>query len=215
MEKRIYIIGAGEGISQGVAIKFGQLGFEVVLFSRTEARLMKLTQELSQQNISSKYYICDAGNTDNLRITLLKAIGERGAPTVLLYNAAALKMINILEETADSLTADFRLSVANVLTAVKTVKDSMKGNPDATILLTGGGFSKYPSADFGSLSIGKAGILNLGQSLFRALRPEGIHVGTVTVFGMVSPSDEKYSPARIADEFYKLYQQRETYEIAY
>jgi len=215
MKKLLYIIGAGPGIAQGVAEKFGSEGYEIVLFARNEARLQTQVASLHKAGISASYYLTDAGQTDNLRISILKAVSEKGSPTILHYNAASMKMVNILEESADSLVADFRLTAANALTAVKAVKDSMKGNPDATILLTGGGFAMYPSSDFGSLSVGKAAVRNLGQSLFRALKVDGIHVGTVTVCGMVSADDAKYSPKAIAEQFWKLHNSREEYEIVY
>ena len=43
MSKIIVIIGAGSGIAQGVAEKFGLQGFSVALVSRRKEKLEKLT----------------------------------------------------------------------------------------------------------------------------------------------------------------------------
>ncbi|HMZ94761.1 MAG TPA: hypothetical protein PLD56_09590, partial [Chitinophagales bacterium] len=69
--------------------------------------------------------------------------------------------------------------------------------------------------EFGSLSIGKAGLRSLAESLHEALKPKNIFVGTVTVCGVVSENDEKYNPTKIADLFWQLQTERKQFEIQY
>jgi short-subunit dehydrogenase len=51
MGKVIVIVGAGPGIGQAVAEKFGSNGFSVALISRRKQNLEKLTEELSAKGI--------------------------------------------------------------------------------------------------------------------------------------------------------------------
>jgi short-subunit dehydrogenase len=123
--------------------------------------------------------------------------------------------VSIAEETADSLTKDFKINVAAALTAIQLALPDMEKNNTGTILFTGGGLALKPSADYGSLSIGKAGLRSLAELLHEALKPKNIYVGTVTVCGYVSENDDKYNPTRIAEQFWKLNTERSLFEIVY
>ncbi len=72
------------------------------------------------------------------------------------------------------------------------------------VLVTGGGFSLYPSSEFGILSVGKAMARSAALLLRQELEPEGIRVHTVTIAGVVDPATN-FSPARIADVFMRLF----------
>ena len=69
-QKSILIVGAGTGLSLGVARKFGVQGFDIGLISRNRANLEKLQATLSQDNIKSNY--ADANVTD--AVSLAQAI---------------------------------------------------------------------------------------------------------------------------------------------
>jgi NAD(P)-dependent dehydrogenase (short-subunit alcohol dehydrogenase family) len=81
-----------------------------------------------------------------------------------------------------------------------------------TILFTGGGYSQWPSQAYASVSIGKAGLRSLALSLAEALQGTGIHVNTITIYDTIQEGSGKYSPARIADEFWKVHQQPGQFE---
>jgi len=65
------------------------------------------------------------------------------------------------------------------------------------------------------LSIGKAAVRNLANSLHIALAPKNIFVGTVTVCGLVDPNAEKHTPKNIAAQFWKLYTEKKNFEIQF
>jgi DNA-binding transcriptional regulator LsrR (DeoR family) len=67
------------------------------------------------------------------------------------------------------------------------------------------------------LSVGKAAVRTMADCLRQTLEPQAIHVATVTIAGGVGRNDH-FSPNRIAEEFWALYQQpREswTFETVY
>lgn len=114
--------------------------------------------------------------------------------------------MNLLEETADSLAADFKVNVGGALESVKFVLPAMQDKGEGTILLTGGGLSLNPSPLYGSLSIGKAGLRSFAGALFAQLKDSPIKVATVTVAGFVSAQSEKHNPQAIAAVFWNLHQ---------
>ena len=213
MSKVIVIIGAGNGISKSVAEKFGNEQFSVCLISRRKEKLEKLTAELIDHGIDAYYFTADAGDTDMMKDAFDQIWEKFDFVDVVHYNAAKLKQVNIINETSDSLTRDFKLNVGGVMTALKLVLPDMEKKNSGAILLTGGGFALQPNPNFGSLAIGKAGIRNLAQSLNEALKEKKIFVGTVTVCGLVSEQSQQHSPKNIADKFWQLYTEKNIWEI--
>ena len=215
MNKVIVIIGAGNGISKAVAEKFGTEGFSVVLISRREEKLEELQHALKNKNIDAHFFVADAGDSDSIKDAFNQIWEIWENIDVLHYNVTKRKKVNIVDESVDGLTRDFKVNVAGVMTAVNLVASDMEKKGEGAILLTGGGFSLYPDPEFGSLAIGKAGIRNLAGSLHIALKPKNIFVGTVTVCGIVSPNAEKHTPKNIADQFWKLYTDKNEFEIQF
>jgi short-subunit dehydrogenase len=210
------IVGMGEGNGMAIARRFAGAGFEIVMLARNEQRLQGYQSTLQSEGITSYYFLADAGDEANLTSTFATIQNQLGIPAVLIYNTAVPRMENILQTTYDTLVNDFRANVAGVMVCVQSVLPAMEQQQRGTILLTGGGFSLYPQPDFVSLSIGKAGIRVLANTLHAALQNSPIKVGTVTICGTVNGDDPKYSSDRIAEEYWKLHSaENAEYEVVY
>jgi NAD(P)-dependent dehydrogenase (short-subunit alcohol dehydrogenase family) len=81
----------------------------------------------------------------------------------------------------------------------------MKARRAGVILFTGGGLALNPGYGVNVLSLvaGKAGLRGLGLALHEALKPDGIHVGMVTIAGMVAHGTA-FDPDRIAERYWDL-----------
>ncbi len=207
MHKTLILVGAGKGIGLAVARRFAREGWTIALVARRRDRLQALQQGLQAAGYSAHCYAVDASDPAALMATIATIQADIGSPGGLVYNAAALRMGDVLTETAEQLVADFRVNVAGALAATQAVLPAMQAAGMGTILFTGGGFALHPSRQFASLSIGKAGIRNLAQTLHEALKPQGIRVGCVTVCGIVNPDDPKYSPDQVAENYWHYHQQ--------
>jgi short-subunit dehydrogenase len=212
--KSIIIIGAGPGLSAGLALKFGKEGFKVGLVSRNAEKLEQQVKELNVQGIEAFYATADAYDKDQLTKAVDALVREMGGVDVLLYNAAALKMKDLMKETVDELVDDFKISVANAFHLSQHLYPRLK-ETKGSILLTGGGFAIHPSPMFGSLSLGKAGLRSLAYQMNQALKSDEIYVGTVSIDGYIQHSSETHSPAILADLFWKLYTEKDQIEIHY
>jgi NADP-dependent 3-hydroxy acid dehydrogenase YdfG len=113
MKNKIAIIGAGPGIGQAIAHHFGQQGYDVVVVARHADRLQKLVAELQAAGIVATAVVADCGQPDQLTKALTGLDGLRAVH----YNAAAMHSTDVLAETAESLTQDFAVNVAGLLTA--------------------------------------------------------------------------------------------------
>lgn len=213
MHKVIVIIGAGNGISKSVAEKFGSEHFSVCLIARKKDKLEKITEELKEKGIDAHFFVADAGDSDTMKDAFDQIWEKFDFIDVLHYNVAKFKQVDIINETSDSLTRDFKINVGGMMTALKLVLPDMEKKSSGTVLVTGGGFALQPMPEYGSLAIGKAGLRNLSQSLHISLKNKNIFLGTVTVCGFVSKESEQRSPLMIADKFWQLYTERSDWEI--
>lgn len=212
MKKSILIIGAGPGLSQGIAEKFGSAGFSVSLISRNVTNLENLKKDISQSGTEVNYAVADAGNAEELKQAISTLTESTGGFDVVLYNVVVVTQKDILEENAVDLAREFTLNVAHALVSLQATYSSLKERK-GVFLLTGGGFAYHPNAQYGSLSLGKASLRNLAYQLNERLKTEGIFAGLVSVAGQISKESTTHSPAILAEDFFKLYQERNVAEI--
>lgn len=200
------IIGLGPGIGMALAHRFGREGYSLSLVARRPEALGAACTELAAKGIGAKSYPADAGKVELLRQAIAQAIAANGTPDLLIYNAAAVtpKPASLLEP--EQLLRDFSTGVAGAMVAAQAVIPAMRAARKGSILFTGGGFAFEPMPNLASLGIEKAAIRNLAFALAKELAPEGIHIGTVTVGGMVKPGTP-FAPELIAEEFWKLHNQ--------
>ncbi|MBW4657893.1 MAG: SDR family NAD(P)-dependent oxidoreductase [Drouetiella hepatica Uher 2000/2452] len=205
MTKLFAIVGMGDGMGLAIARRFAQEGFAIAMIARNAAKLERFQATLQAEGFEAHAFAADAGEEASLQSAFTSIQAQLGSPEVMVYNVATPKMEKILNETMDTLAIDFKINVAGALAATKAVLPAMQAQRQGTILFTGGGFAMYPSSDFGSLSLGKAGIRSLAKMLAEALKPDGIHVGTITICGTVNPEDPQYSPGQIAEQYWAFH----------
>lgn len=200
------IIGVGPGISFAAAQRFGREGYRISLIARRSEAMANQVSTLAGSGIIANGYAADAADIGALQKSMAQAIADSGQADVLLYNVAAVtpKPASALEP--EQLVRDFRAGVVGALAAAQIVIPAMRAARKGSILFTGGGFAFEPMPNLASLGIEKAAIRNLTFALAKELAPEGIHVGTVTVGGMVKPGTP-FAPELIAEEFWKLHKQ--------
>ncbi|OBZ13142.1 MULTISPECIES: SDR family NAD(P)-dependent oxidoreductase [Bacillales] len=210
----LVIVGAGPGVSAGVARKFGKEGFRIVLAARNEASLKQYAKELEELDIEAYAVIADAADPDSIANAFAQIKQQFGEPDVLLYNAAVISQVKPTDLTESRLIDEFKVNVVGALTSAKHVIPAMIERKQGTLLFTGGGLALAPAAAVSSLSIGKAGIRSLVYTLAEELNPQGIYVGTVTIAGYVSKGTF-YDPDLIAEEYWTLYTNRSDIEFLY
>ncbi len=207
-DKLIAIVGAGPGIAQAVARLFGKEGYAIALIARNEEKLKVLQSELFDAGYRAHIFVADAAKEKSLKLAFEKIEDQIGEVSVLLYNAARLKKLNIIEESPKSVADDLKINLGGAMTSVEAIFTPMKVKDKGTLLFTGGGLALQPYPEYGSLSIGKAALRSYAHQLSHELRFTDIKVGTVTIRGLVSPDDKKYNPTAIAQEFWKLHSQK-------
>lgn len=214
--KTFLSIGTGPGIGYETAARFAKEGYRVILSARNIDKLNTLANGLKPSNAQVEIRAVDAGDSAKVAALVNEVETSFGAIDVIHYNAANLHQDTVDTQALETFNSDLAVNIGGALAAIQAVKSKMEKQGAGTILLTGGGFGIYPSPDYLSLSIGKAGIRALALGLFESSKEKNIHVATVTVCTFVSP--ETQQTAEIAENFWKLHSQSKeewTAEVTY
>ncbi len=206
-EKSILVIGAGPGIGHGVAQKFGMEGYNVGLISRKEKSLETLKEQLENDGIATVYATADVTDVEAFSEALRELDEKLPNLTVVHYNVAPMAPKHLLKYDTESFINGLHIGLGGIITVINTLFGTLKEN-EGGLLLTGGGFADYPSADFATTSIAKAGIRNMAPQLFEALKEEGMYAGALEIFGEVSETSQKHNATAIAEQFFQLWQER-------
>ncbi|MDE7246460.1 MAG: SDR family NAD(P)-dependent oxidoreductase [Lachnospiraceae bacterium] len=214
MKKTVVVVGAGQGLGNGVAEKFGSNDFRVILMARSEAHLKEYAADFAAKGIEVYTQAADAANFDDFAQAFRKVVETYGTPDVVFYNVGITIADDEVKMTTQTLVERYMVDVAGAYNCITLADTDEFAAKKGAILVTGGGLALQPYAGYLPLSMDKAALRAMVQALSPVLKEKGIYIGTVQVTGTIGSSDF-YAPKTIAEEFWKLYTERETFEIVH
>jgi NADP-dependent 3-hydroxy acid dehydrogenase YdfG len=209
----IAIIGAGPGLGQATARRFGTEGFSVALISRTQTNVDGLVAELEAEGITARGYAANAREPEALRAALSAAATDLGPIEVLQYSPVPAKefMKPVLETTAEDLVGPVEQSIYGPVTAVQQVLPGMQDVGRGTILFINGGSAVRPSGGVAGTSVAFAGESAYGHMLHDALAGDGIHVAQLIIPHGIGGGQPDHEPSALADRIWSLHRDRGAY----
>ena len=214
MKKTIIVVGAGKGLGNGVAEKFGNNDFRVILMARGEEHLKEYAADFEAKGIEVHTQAADVADFDAFAKTFREVVKTYGTPDVLFYNVGITVADEAVEISEQTLVDRYVVDVAGAYNCIKLVDTEKFAQKKGAILVTGGGLALQPYAGYLPLSMDKAALRAMVQALAPVLKEKGIYLGTVQVTGVIGSNDH-FAPKTIAEEFWKLYTEQETFEIVY
>ena len=122
-------IGAGTGISYGVAQKFGNEGYRIALIARNETKLKQLAASLRQERIDVIYAAGDVAREDSLKGALNQISEAAGIADMILYNPSGASNKDILDLDWETIKDLLDISVGGYFNLMKMVlPDYLKEN---------------------------------------------------------------------------------------
>jgi short-subunit dehydrogenase len=201
----VVIVGAGPGLGMAVARRFAREGASIALVARNAQRLAGMVEELRDtEAASAAAFVADAGEPAQLRSALASVRATLGDPTVLVHHLSVPVGGTPSTMAYDEFAAGLAGGVGALLVAAQELTPAMRRARRGTVLVTGGGLALVPSAPYAGLAAQKAAVRSLALSLAQELEPDGVHVATVTVQGVISPGGY-YDPDRIAEIYWALH----------
>lgn len=214
MKKTIVVVGAGQGLGNGVAEKFGSNDFRVILMARSAEHLRTYAADFAAKGIEVYTQEADAADFDAFAETFRGIVQTYGTPDVLFYNVGITVADETVDITAKTLLERYTVDVAGAYNCIGLVSTAEFAEKHGAILVTGGGLALQPYAGYLPLSMDKAALRAMVQALVPVLNEKSIYIGTVQVTGTIG-SNEHFAPKTIAEEFWKLYTNQQTTEIVY
>src|SRR5688572_9436591 len=199
----VLVIGAGPGIAAATARRLGRDGNDVSLVARREAPLAELGAELRADGVAVRWATADASVPGDLTRAVAGLLESTGPVDVLLYNVSIGRQAGVPELSPENLLADLAAGAVGLQTAVRAVLPGMRERGSGTVLVTGGGSADRPIPSMASLGVQKAALRALVAVQAQALAPDGVHVATVTIRGLVG-ADRQITPERIATLYAEL-----------
>ncbi|MFV0257975.1 MAG: SDR family NAD(P)-dependent oxidoreductase [Acidimicrobiales bacterium] len=206
----IAIIGAGPGLGQATARRFGREGFSVALISRTQEHVDQLAAQLAADGINARGYAANVRDPQALRAALDTAAEQLGPIEVLQYSPVPAKdfMKPVLETTADDLVGPIEQSVYGPIAAVQHVLPGLRELGRGTILFINGSSAVTPNGNVTGTSVAFAGESAYGQMLHNALADEGIHVAQLIIPRGIAGGEPDHEPDALADRIWSLHLER-------
>lgn len=213
-KKTIVVVGAGQGLGNHVAERFGKEGFRIVLMARNGQSLAAYQEQFESEGIETHVFEADAARPETLTAALGQAKQQFGTPDVLIYNVGITAADNPAAIDNAELMRHYQVDVASAYDCVRQVATEEFAKKNGTVILTGGGLATHPTAGFIPLSLDKAALRTLAYILHDELKPQGIFVGMVTVCGSIG-IDTYFAPAQIAEAYWQMYKERGACEVRY
>lgn len=212
-KKTIVVIGAGPGLGNAVAARFGREGYRAALVARRADALEGYVAELEQMGIEAKAYAADVCDIASLDASIASIQTDFGDPDVVVYNVG----ITTPDEqplTVADLQHHFATDVVGAYEAIERFATDGFAGKGGAIILTGGVAAVSPFPGYLCLALDKAALRNLAVAKSAELAERGIFVGTVMVCGVIG-GDEHFAPANIAERFWEMAESRAAVELRY
>ncbi|HEX6578580.1 MAG TPA: SDR family NAD(P)-dependent oxidoreductase [Jiangellaceae bacterium] len=201
----VAVIGAGPGLGRAVATAFAGRGDQVVLLARDARRLAGLAATVRSDTGGDIGAVsADASDEVALRAAFTEIRDRYGEPTVLVHNPSIAVEAPPTRTTQAALIDGVRLAAGSLLVAAQEVAPAMRRAQRGTILVTGNASALTGSTWSAALAVQKAAVRNLTFSLAAELGPDGVHVVTVTIDGVLGT--EGFEPDRIAAEYVRQHE---------
>ena len=207
MAETVVIVGAGPGLGLAVARRFAREGAAVALLARNPQRLAGMVDQLradAGEGASAAAFVADAGDPAQLRSALDSVRSALGDPTVLVHHLSVPVPGRPTTIAYEDFSSGLAGGVGALLVAAQELVPAMRRAGRGTVLVTGSGLAFVGSAANAGLAVQKAGVRSLALSLAQELAPDGVHVATVTVQGLIGPGGF-YDPDRIAEVYWQLH----------
>ena len=216
------VAGVGEGLGGAVARRFARGGHPTVLVARSADRLARIAAGIEAAGGRGIAYVADLREESAVAKLFDDVEAEIGPIGVAVFNTGANYRASILDTPADMFEKVWRLGCYAGFLVGREAARHMVPRGQGTILFTGATASLRGSAQFAAFAAAKGGVRQVAQAMARELGPQGIHVASVIIDGMIDsqrvrerfperatqlPPDGMLKPDDIAETYWQLHQQ--------
>jgi NAD(P)-dependent dehydrogenase (short-subunit alcohol dehydrogenase family) len=216
------VAGVGEGLGGAIARRFALGGHPTVLVARNADRLARIAAGIEAAGGRGIAYVADLREESAVAKLFDDVEAEIGPIDVAVFNTGANYRASILDTPADMFEKVWRLGCYAGFLVGREAARHMVPRGQGSIIFTGATASLRGAAQFAAFAAAKGGVRQVAQAMARELGPQGIHVASVIIDGMIDsprvrerfperaaqlPPDGMLKPDDIAETYWQLHQQ--------
>jgi NADP-dependent 3-hydroxy acid dehydrogenase YdfG len=222
MTKAMVVVGYGPGVSNAVAERFAAEGFAIALVARNAERLAAGVKALEAKGATAAAFPADAGDPAAIAAAVGAARSALGPIGAIHWNAYGSGAGDLVTATSAEVRGVLDVGLVGLLAAAQAALPDLKAAGDGAVLVTNGAFGELnPQIDALAVNLKSMGLAvanaakhKLVGVLAERLKAEGVYVGEVMIAGVVKGTafdsgGPAIDPARIADEFWRLFKARD------
>ncbi len=169
--KTILITGATRGLGKALAVRFAAEGHTIIGCGRDQNALESLRDELGPRHL---FDAVDVVDDDAVAGWAAKVIAEKGAPDILLNNAALInKRAPLWEVPADEMSKVVDVNIKGVVNVIRHFTPAMIERGSGVILNLSSGWGQFGAPEVAPYCATKFAIEGMTQAMAQEL-PKGM-----------------------------------------
>lgn len=178
--RAVIVTGASKGIGRGIALRFGEVGCQVLVVSRNQADADKVAAEITQAGGTARGFAADISRQADCVAMAQAAVDAFGGIDVLCANAGIFPAAKLDSMTEDDFDLVINTNLKGTFLSVSACLPAMKARKAGRVILTSsitGPVTGYPG--WSHYGASKAGQLGFMRTASIELAPWGITVNAV------------------------------------
>ncbi len=190
-QKTIIVTGGGSGIGRCISHELASLGARVIIFGRTEEKLIQVQTEIKQDGGDCEYRCGDIRDADSVANNIASCVSQYGAIHGLVNNAGGQFPANLEDISSNGFMAVIKSNLlGGFLVAKETYKQSMKQDGGSIVNITADYFGGMPR--MGHSGAARAGMENFTQTAAIEWAKSGVRVNSVAPGYIISSGMDSY-----------------------
>ena len=181
--KVVWVTGGSSGIGFATAKKFLNNNWKVAISSRRSENLISAKNKIlnnkdNKDNKELHIYKCDISNREQVKSTIEKITNELGDIELAILNAAAYSPNKSQDFMIENYEHLINVNLNGTLYCIESlIKKMTNNNGHIAIVSSPVGYRGLPTA--GAYGLTKAGLINLGESLYFDLQKNNIKISII------------------------------------
>lgn len=179
-DKAALVLASSGGIGRGVAMELAREGARVMLFARSEDRLIESANQIeAETGYRPLYTVGDITNAAAIESAVKNTVKEFGGLWALFNNTGGPPAGGFSQFDDAAWQSAFELTMLGYVRAIRAALPHLKAGGGGRIVNNTSVSTKQAIDGLLLSNVFRSGLVGLGKSLARELGPEGILVNTV------------------------------------
>tara|TARA_Y100000992_G_C21205571_1_gene462744 strand:- start:117 stop:884 length:768 start_codon:yes stop_codon:yes gene_type:complete len=187
------VTGAGKGLGKACALALAEAGANLIIVSRTENDLIKLSKQIKKFKVKCKYFVCDITNYSQVK----NIINKQNKIDILINNAGTNipeHFLKVKTSNMEHLVKINTIAAFNIaqLVSLKMLKTKNRKKIGGSIVNMSSQMGHISGPKRSVYSMTKFGLEGLTKGMALELAPYNIRVNTVCPTFVVTPMTKKF-----------------------